>query len=242
MRCCKQLLLILFTVVTVALPGPSDAQQLDQPHDVQLILAIDCSYSVDAEEFTLQARGLADAFRSPEVLAAIQAQPSGRIAVLVTQWAGPESQILSIPWRLIDSEASASAFADELETMLRRASLGSTAIGDSIAFALSQFPPPEAHGARQVIDISGDGYSNSGTAVSLARAAAIASGVQINALAIENEIPALAGYFEERVIAGPGSFVEVAADYLDFADAIRRKILRELRPPGLALAPQTVGG
>ncbi len=60
------------------------------------------------------------------------------------------------------------------------------------------------------------------------------AGITINGLAIVNEVPTLDIYYAEHVIGGPDAFLLVAKDYQDFADAIRRKLLREIQGAGLA--------
>ena len=82
--------------------------------DLILVLAVDCSYSVDAREFRLQMDGIGHAFRSAEVHRAIQSGPLGRIAVTVFQWSDAENQTFSTPWTVIDSDSTANAFADRM--------------------------------------------------------------------------------------------------------------------------------
>ena len=43
-----------------------------------------------------------------------------------------------------------------------------------------------------------------------------------------NEVPDLADYYRAEVSGGPGAFVEVAHDYEDFAEAMKRKLRREI--------------
>ena len=75
------LLLFILLAVTAFPAQPRASNTVD----VQLVLAIDCSYSVDAREYELQRSGLAAAFRNDEVLRAIQSGPHRSIAVAVVQ-------------------------------------------------------------------------------------------------------------------------------------------------------------
>jgi len=84
-------------------------------------------------------------------------------------------------------------------------------------------------GQRQVIDISGDGFNNSGRTMREGRQIASTARVTVNGLAIQNQVLDLGGYFEDYVITGPGAFVITAEDYEDYIKAIRRKLLREIK-------------
>src|SRR5689334_8148093 len=83
--------------------------------DLELVLAVDVSQSMDYDEHTLQRMGYVDAFRHKDVVNAILSGPRGRIAVTVMEWAGDWDPIDLIPWTILDSEASVKAFADKLE-------------------------------------------------------------------------------------------------------------------------------
>lgn len=175
--------------------------------------------------------GLAAAFRDPSVIAAIAGGKTRRIAISVIEWSNPGWQKIDLPWRVLDGPESAEAFAKDLETQSRLVYGGATAIGSAIDFAvrLLRLAPVEA--ARQVIDVSGDGKSNEGRDPASARDSAARSGIVVNGLAIVNEEAELASYYERSVIGGPGAFAIEVADYEGFADAIRRKLLRELGTP-----------
>ena len=203
------------------------------PVDLRLVLALDSSYSIDDGEFALQVGGIAAAFRSTELVDAITAQTQGRIAVAVIQWAGPGHQFVAVPWTVVQDGASAGTLADRLDMMPRLTADGATAIGDAISFAVSLFPA-EAGSERRVIDVSGDGQANAGMPVAVARQRAVEAGIEINGLAIQYELRSLAYYYDRVMVAGPTAFVEVADGFDDFAAAIRRKLLREIRPSYIA--------
>ncbi len=202
--------------------------------DLVLVLALDVSSSVDAREFDLQQRGLADAFRHAQVLDAISSGPHRRIAVAVVQWSGGSQQAVSIPWTLIGNDGEAAAFATRLMQTRRHYRDGVTDISGTITFAAqlalaSPFPT-----ARRVIDVSGDGIDNVQYSPHRARDTAVAAGVTINGLAILNETPDLDDYYRLTVIGGENAFVMTAADYDDYALAILRKLVREIRPRRLS--------
>ena len=203
--------------------------------DVELILAVDVSYSMDMEELAVQREGYAQAIVSKEFLQALKSLPNGRISVTYFEWAASSDQKIIIPWRLIDGPETADAVADEImKTPIRRASR--TSISGAIDFAMPLFDEDPYHGVRRVIDISGDGPNNNGAPVTVARDAALQKGIVINGLPIMVKEPTystmdidnLDFYYEDCVIGGPGSFVVSIKDRDKFKEAIRAKLLLEV--------------
>ena len=223
--------------VLLALAGGTfpDSTRAEVPVDLELILAIDSSDSVDVREYALQVGGLAAAFRDPSVHRAIGDGPLGSIAVAVVEWSGRYQQVVQLPWTRLDGAAAAVAFAERIDRLRRAFDEGVTSISGALDFAAEQFAVNGFVAARRVIDISSDGVQNQGRRIDLAREATLARDVTINALVILNEMPDLEEYFSERVIGGFGAFVIVANDYPDYPEAIRRKLLREIgqTPVGL---------
>jgi uncharacterized protein DUF1194 len=201
-----------------------------QAVDVELVLAVDMSGSVDAAEQRLQRDGLAGAFRDDAVIDAIAALPAG-LAVAVVAWAGPEQQRTVVAWRRLVDRASAEDFAARVEAALPvdLGASGYTAIGDALIWSLAELAGNAFEG-RPKIDVSGDGISNCGAYPSQVRDRAVASGVTINGLAVLNESSYVAEFYRTNVIGGPGAFVVTADDYRDFVEAVRLKLLRELAP------------
>ncbi len=215
------------------LAGPSSAQ-VGGEVDLILVLAVDCSYSVDSREFRLQMDGIGKAFQTREVQRAIESGPLGRIAVTVFQWSDAENQSLSTPWTVIDGAASANAFAQKMFTIERELAEGGTAIGAAILFGAAALTAAPFTAIRKVIDISSDGRNNRGEIVDLARDEVTSRGITINGLAILNEWPTLDVYFRKSVVGGPYHFVLPANDYDAYREAIYRKLLKEITGPGLS--------
>ena len=203
--------------------------------DLELVLAIDSSGSVSFAEFELQAVGIARAFRDPEVIAAIEGAAPNGIAVCVFQWSGRRQHLVTVDWTVVTDAASAHVLAARVEAM-GRVMIGETAIADALRFAQEQLASSPLRGARQIIDVSGDGMTNAGGDPGPVRDAAALAGITINGLAILNDSPALERYYAAHVIGGPDAFVIAAKDYHDFAHAIRHKLLREIRGAPLANA------
>jgi len=210
--------------------------------DVNLVLAVDSSSSVDAEEFALQMEGIAHAFRDPELIAAIEAGTHHAIAVTLVEWSNATWQRENVGWTVIRDGASAQAFADQVENAPRLIYGGATSISGALRFALQRLAASAQPAERAVIDLSGDGSNNQGAPVAEARRAALAAGVTINGLTIINEEPDLEAYYRGEVIGGPGAFVLAAHDYEDFSQAILRKLLREIEAVPVAGSPARAPG
>jgi hypothetical protein len=222
-------------VASHAAPNARPAQARDPTVDVELVLAVDVSYSMDMEELAIQREGYAQAIVSKEFLSALKTGPVGKIAVTYFEWAASTDQKLIIPWRIIDGPESADAVAAEIMlTPIRRASR--TSISGAIQFAMPLFENNAYVGLRRVIDISGDGPNNNGAPVTLARDEAIAKGIVINGLPImakelsysTMDIEHLDLYYEDCVIGGPGSFVVAIKERERFKEAIRTKLVMEV--------------
>lgn len=220
-------------LLVLGLLGPlsgSKAQEADV--DLALVLAIDCSFSVDPREFTLQMEGLGRAFMRAEVKAAIAQGKRQRIAVAAMQWSDDENQMIVLPWTVISSPAEADALGERLQMMPRELAQGGTSISSALRFSQSMFSSaPSAE--RRVIDVSTDGRNNSGPPVPPVRDGVVAEGIIINGLTILNEWPTLDSYFEANVAGGDGNFVIPATTYDDYAEAMLRKLLREITGPGI---------
>ena len=228
-------------------PGQQLADKESTPSvDVELVLAVDVSYSMDMDELAIQREGYAQAIVSKEFLQALKSGPNGKISVTYFEWAASTDQKIIIPWRVIEGPESADAVANEiLKTPIRRASR--TSISGAINFAMPLFDESPYRGLRRVIDISGDGPNNNGGPVVAARDAALEKGVVINGLPIMVKEPSystmdidnLDFYYEDCVIGGPGSFVVTIKDREKFKEAIRTKLLLEVagRTPERPIVP-----
>ena len=237
----------------IAAPSPKNQighqladQEANASVDVELILAVDVSYSMDMDELAIQREGYAQAIVSKEFLQALKTGPNGKISVTYFEWAASTDQKIIIPWRVIDGPETADAVANEImKTPIRRASR--TSISGAINFAMPLFDQNPYRGVRRVIDISGDGPNNNGTPVTMARDAALEKGIVINGLPIMVKEPSystmdidnLDFYYEDCVIGGPGAFVVTIKDREKFKEAIRTKLLLEVadRTPERKVVP-----
>lgn len=209
----------------------------EEPVDVELVIAVDVSWSMDYGELDIQRNGYVAAFRSPELQQAIADGVHGRVAVTYVEWAGDTSQSVVLPWTMIDGKDAAEAFAYRLSEA-RPDRMRRTSISSAIDFAANLFDGNGYEGMRRVIDISGDGPNNQGRPVTQARDAATARGITINGLPLMTQGEDLRGgwgsirdldrYYSDCVIGGPGAFMVPVNGWAQFPEAVRRKLVLEL--------------
>ncbi|MEO1703281.1 MAG: DUF1194 domain-containing protein [Pseudomonadota bacterium] len=213
----------------------SPAQATEQV-DVELVLAVDVSGSMSSRELRIQRQGYTEAFRSKQVIDAIEAGLIGAIAVTYVEWAGKDLQRHVIPWTKIENAEDANAFADQL-VAAPRGNMNYTSISSAIRTAVVSMDNNRFDGMRQVIDVSGDGLNNQGGLASFARDEAVAKGIIINGLPLmtdpfnfrfAGQEVSLDAYYQSCVIGGPGSFLIPVTSWNGFADAVRRKIIMEV--------------
>ena len=232
----------------IDLPGKRPANAI--PVDVELVLAVDISYSMDPDELALQRDGYAQALISHEFLTALRGGMHAQVAITYVEWAGVSEQRVIMPWRLIDGPASAEKVSREIAAApLRRAYR--TSISGALRFAAPLFESSGYSGIRRVIDVSGDGANNQGPLVTLTRDDVVAKGITINGLPIMikrpnasmSDIPNLDIYYEDCVIGGPGAFVVPIYEHAKFAEAIRTKLVLEIagRVPEARVVPAAAG-
>ena len=216
-----------------ALIGAAVQAQAVPEVDLLLVLAMDASGSIDADEFRLQREGIAESIIHPAVLAAIAANPRRAIAIAMTEWGSPGGAALVVDWHRVADAASAQVFANAV-LAAPRSRQSYNAIGDAIAHAAALIAAAPFREHERVIDVAGDGPDmRSITLAPDARDAAVAQGITINGLAIEIA-PVTRGneplhvHYERNVMGGPGAFVMVAETRRDFARAMRAKMLREI--------------
>jgi hypothetical protein len=209
-----------------------DGAQAKTPVSIELVIAVDASMSVDGFEYAILMKGIANAFRTPEIVNLI-GQHDG-VAVSLFQWSSEVNAQYMIPWYRLKDPASVSAFAAKVEKVERDPNRVFTGIGEAIDFGVRSIAENEFEGRQLKIDVSGDGRNNIGIPLSIPRQAANALGIVINGLPILTYTAVdsydLDAYYREKIIQGPGAFVEIADDYDDFARAFLRKLLRELTP------------
>ena len=119
----------------LAAAGIGLAPGLAQACALELILAVDVSGSIDAQEFALQNEGLAAAFEDPKLMEAIVHQKGG-IYVVLTQWSGATRQRQVTDWHHLTGPESMAAFASEIRRGGRNWRNYSTAIGEALFHAL----------------------------------------------------------------------------------------------------------
>jgi hypothetical protein len=237
--CLRLLMPVVAALLLLATPPLARAEVVGPnkqiPVDLELVLAVDVSRSVDQEEFDLQRQGYASALGDPRVLKAIRTGALGSIAITYFEWSGADQQRVIVPWTLVRSESDLEKIASDI-LAAPRPFAAYTSISGAIEFGLELMRSGPYEGTRQVIDISGDGPNNSGRSVENARLKAVELGVTINGLPIVNDRTNpfgraeqnLDAYYKDWVIGGPGAFVIVAEGFQSFASAVLGKLIREV--------------
>jgi hypothetical protein len=222
-------------LVVISFAGESRAAGVN----LEVILSADVSRSINAAEFELQRKGYAAALSDPRVLNAVHGRPGGSISICFIEWSGEEEQRVVVDWTAIRDEEDAGVVATAI-LAAPRSFMGRTSISSGIDFAVAQFAKSKWQVERRIVDISGDGTDNSGRSVTEARDQAVASGITINGLAIINDTPnlgysghanppgGLQNYYRQNVIGGPNAFVLVVEDFKSFADAMAKKLAKEI--------------
>ena len=239
--------MLLASLISVVFAGRATAEAVD----LQLVLAVDVSGSVDADEARLQRHGYIQAITHPAVMAAIHSGFHKRIAGTYAEWAGDHYQETLADWTIVHDMESAKRFAAEIANQPIDTAQW-TSISGAIRFGMDLFARSPHSSRRRVIDISGDGANNHGIPILVQRERAIRAGFVINGLPIVNGKPSRFGkpqianlnkYYRDCVIGGTGAFIIVANGFDDFARAIRRKMILEIAgrmPPQPALVPTLI--
>jgi hypothetical protein len=203
--------------------------------DLRLVLAVDVSRSVDAEEYELQKDGYARALTDQRIIDAVTSGPLRRIGLCYVEWAGPQMQRTPIDWTLLDSKETCERMSAKIAALTYEPHSW-TGVGAAMRYAAERFESGPFHSRRMVIDISGDGRNNNGPPADIVRDELVGRNIVINGLPIIGERAnfgrppdrELDRWYEENVIGGPGSFMIVAQGFGDFARAVRNKLSREI--------------
>jgi Ca-activated chloride channel homolog len=200
--------------------------------DLALVLAVDGSASVTYDEFNLIAGGMATALRDKAVVAGLTGGPAKVSYGCLLLWSGTGAQDVIVNWTRIANQAQALAFAEDVDNMSRSTVRpGETAIGEALLRALTLLAEVPATPKRRVVDVIGDGRSNSGIPPGPIRDRMAAADITINGLCILHEEPDLLHSYTEEVIGGPGAFAVICKDYPDFIHAMKQKLVRETHAP-----------
>jgi hypothetical protein len=220
----------------VVVPARAQNMRLERaPVDLELILAVDVSRSIDETEYQLQKVGYAQALTSRPVLHAIRSGEIGVIAIAYVEWSNHDQQKTVVDWTMIHDGVDAENFTSAI-LAAPRAFAAYTSISGGIDHSIALFNANPYRGRRRVIDVSGDGANNQGRPMRQAREAAVSAGITINGLPIINDRPNPFGrveppmeeYYIEHVICGEGAFVIRADDFQSFGNAVMAKLIKEI--------------
>ena len=191
---------------------------------VALILLVDISSSVSEKNYELQKRGIAEAFKDPQIQKTIEAQPGG-LALSLHEWT--DTSNVSIPWVILKTKKDSEDLSNKILNLQYAIGM-TTSMGDAIIKGIEYFDSTPCEPERKVIDVSGDGPSNTGVEIEVARKKAIDNLVTINGMPVITTVePGLSDYYIDKVIT-PDGFVLSADGYEDFTRAIKRKLIFEI--------------
>ena len=195
--------------------------------ELAIVLAVDGSASVTYDEFGLIAGGMAVALRDRTVATGL----IGTSVLALLLWSGAGQQDIMTGWTRILTEADLRGFADDVENMPRTVKAGTTAIGEALLASLTLLAQVPAVPKRNIVNVIGDGRSNDGIAPGPIRDRMVAADITINGLCILHEEPDLLSSYTDEVIGGPGAFAVACREYKDFTEAMRQKLMREIKGP-----------
>ena len=221
----------LATVCAALLVGTSNWTTAAErtPVDLELAFVVDASGSIDEEEMRLQRQGYADALANPRVLGTITSGTHQSIAVAYIEFAARGCTTVGVPWTRVHDKASAEAVGAAILAIPRKFCPGGNAIGEAVGLAAASIAENEYDGGRRVIDVSGDGPNTFAPAIESVRDAAVANGITLNGLVIDQpRYPDLESYFRRAITGGPGSFVIKAENRRTFGEAILKKLIIEV--------------
>jgi hypothetical protein len=220
----------MFALCGLVLPAAAAPLEVD----MKLVIATDVSRSISNGEARLQRDGTAEAFRSPDIIKAIQSGALGRIAVAMIDFSSPQYNRIVLNWTIINDEKSAMAFADRIRSSPRTPG-GRTSISGALELGtlLLEASEQEIVANRRVIDVSGDGPNNDGNFMKEAHDKALAAGITVNGLPVMDQnangyFPNLDKYYAGCVVGGKGAFVVVVRAFGDFGPAMRHKLILEI--------------
>ena len=225
-------------LVLIASPLVGAQEQVD----LQLILSADVSGSMSRDAYELQRNGMIEALRDGEVKRMFaQAGPIGKVAVMYFEW-GSFNRI-AIPWIVLHKEtidADVEHFTEKLQKVDFWAG-NLTTLGASLLYIRQNILANSPfQSERIVLDISGDGESNSGIRPEGERDLLVDAGVTINGIVYVRADLNIRSYYQDHVTGGVGSFVLEVHEPSQFHHVFRRKLLTEIawRPPaGLKSSP-----
>lgn len=219
--------LTLLVALSLA-PAPARACRL------ALALGFDVSRSVDANDYRIQIDGIVGAFFDSEIRSLILGSPDP-VVVAVFEWAGAREHLLVADWTLLDSPAAIDALAQRILTHERQAQ-GLTAVGAALSYGrdlLARAPACDWH----TLDMAGDGQNNQGAEPQGVYRSEDFGDITVNGLAIGAHESEILQWFYRNLLHGPGAFAEFTPTHERFAEAFRRKLIRELSEPVIGLGP-----
>jgi len=215
--------------------------------DINMVVALDRSESVDLNERTAQAESLAAALVDPRFVAAVRAGWQGRIGIAVMTWSSFNRTQVVVPWTVIAGDQDAAGIVAILRDY--QASGGDvehrpqTDIALALGAGMALLTAAPFQASKQILNVISDGIDNFGREAFVDRDEALAHGITINGLVHAHgaAIPIVERFFERQVIGGPYAFVLSIPTPETFTAAMLRKMLLEIASAGRSSRPDGSG-
>ncbi len=220
-------------LVLSCLPFAAQAQAA-KPVDIAIVVSLDRSESIDAEDARAQIDGLVFTLRHSRFRDTVAVGWYGSIALSVVTWSSFGRHEVILSWTRIAGADDADAAATILELDYARQGVARHGTQTDVAFAIEvgmkQLDTLPWTASKSVINVVADGISNIGRLAMVDRNAALARGFTVNGLIMARgkAIEVLSRYFQRQVIGGPAAFLQVSVSNDEFANAMLRKILLEM--------------
>ncbi len=224
----------LAAVITLALAFASAPAAAQTPVDLAIVVSLDRSESIDAEDARMEIDSLLYTLRDSRFRQVMASGWHGRIGLSVVAWSSFGRHEVLLPWMQLSTPADADRAARILARDIGRPRDFRHGTQTDIAFAIevgmNQFRDMPWRAEQRVINVVADGISNIGRVARVDRDLALAAGITVNGLVMGkgSAIEVLTNYFEREVIGGPTAFVQSGSTPNEVAAAMLRKMILEV--------------
>ena len=221
-------------VGAIGLPPVATQAQAAKSVDIAIVVSLDRSASIDAEEARAQIDGLVFTLRHSRFRDAVTVGWYGSIALSVVTWSSFGRHEVILPWTRIAGADDADAAAMILDLDYARQGVAQHGRQTDVAFAIEvgmkQLDTLPWEASKSIINVVADGISNIGRLAWVDRDMALVRGITVNGLimATSKNRKVLSRYFQREVIGGPTAFLQESVSNDAFANAMLRKLLLEM--------------
>lgn len=215
--------------------------------DLNMVVALDRSESVELLDRTAQVEALAAALIDPRFMATVRGGWQGRIGIAVMTWSSFDRTQVVVPWTMItglrDSEAIIATMRDYEARGSDFKHKPQTDIALALGAGMQLLEAAPFPASKRILNVISDGVDNFGREAFVERDQALAQGITINGLvhARGHAIEVVERFFEREVIGGPYAFVLSTPDPASFTAAMLRKMMLEIARANTSSRPDGSG-